>query len=43
MDILEQNETTMKLKEEEMRRLYSEIGTMSKDLQKNCFLSFQNR
>ena len=26
IDILEQNETTMKLKEEEMRRLYSEIG-----------------
>ena len=26
MDILEQNETTLKLKEEEMKRLYSEIG-----------------
>ncbi|XP_067932858.1 interaptin-like [Watersipora subatra] len=32
MDILEQNETTLKLKEDEMKRLYSEIGDMSAHL-----------
>jgi len=36
IDILEQSETTVKLREEEMKRLYSEIGECAV----SCLLSF---